>query len=148
MAWRENRSLTTRLRGAKLKQQASIEDINFRHPRQLDRGLIRSLSSCDWVRERHNIAVSGPSGIGKTFLCCALLEKACREGFTALYFRAEKFFRTLAVAYADGSFDRCFRSSHASTSWRSTIGGLLRWAIVNAGICWKSLKIATRLARP
>jgi DNA replication protein DnaC len=104
--WRENRSLAIRLRTAKLKQQASIEDINFRHPRQLDRGLIRSLSSCDWVRDRHNVAISGPSGIGKTFICCALLEKACREGFTTLYFRAEKFFRTLAVAYADGSFDK------------------------------------------
>jgi len=104
--WRKNRSLTTRLRQAKLKQQAAIEDINFRHPRRLERSLIRSLSACDWVRERHNIAVSGPSGIGKTFLCCALLEKACREGFTALYFRAEKFFRTMAVAYADGSFDK------------------------------------------
>jgi DNA replication protein DnaC len=104
--WRENHSLATRLRSAKLKQQASIEDINFRHPRQLDRSLIRSLSSCDWVRDRHNIAVSGPSGIGKTFICCALLEKACREGFTALYFRAEKFFRTLSMAYADGSFDK------------------------------------------
>jgi DNA replication protein DnaC len=94
------------LRSAKLKQQASIEDINFRHPRQLDRSLIRSLSSLGWVRDRHNIAVSGPSGIGKTFICCALLEKACREGFTALYFRAEKFFRTLSMAYADGSFDK------------------------------------------
>jgi DNA replication protein DnaC len=104
--WRENRSLATRLANAKLKQQASIEDINFRHPRQLDRSLIRSLAACEWVREHHNIAVSGPSGIGKTFLCCALLQKACREGFTALYFRAEKFFRTLAVAYADGSFDK------------------------------------------
>jgi len=104
--WRENRSLATRLRGARLKQQASIEDINFRHPRQLERSLIRSLTSCDWVRDRHNVAISGPSGIGKTFICCALLEKACREGFTTLYFRAEKFFRTLAVAYADGSFDK------------------------------------------
>ncbi len=104
--WRENRSLATRLRGAKLKQQASIEDINFRHPRQLDRGLIRSLSSCDWVRERHNIALTGPSGIGKTFICCALLEKACRSGFTTLYFGAEKFFRVMAIAYADGSFDK------------------------------------------
>jgi hypothetical protein len=75
--WRENR-----LRNAKLKQQASIEDISFRHPRQLDRSLIRSLSSCDWVRERHNVALSGPSGIGKTFICCALLEKVCRMKFS------------------------------------------------------------------
>jgi DNA replication protein DnaC len=104
--WRENRLLSSRLANAKLKQQASIEEINFRHPRQLDRSLIRSLASCDWVREHHNVAVSGPSGIGKTYLCCAFLQKACREGFTALYYRAEKFFRTLALAYADGSFDK------------------------------------------
>lgn len=104
--WRENRSLASRLHNAKLKQQASIEDINFRHPRHLDRGMIRALSSCDWVREHHNVAVSGPSGIGKTFICCALLEKACREGFTTLYFGAEKFFRTMAIAYVDGSFDK------------------------------------------
>jgi len=104
--WRENRALTTRLHNAKLKQQASVEDINFRHPRQLERSVMRSLSGCDWVRERHNIVIIGPSGIGKTFVCCALLEKACREGFSALYLPAEKFFRMLAIAYADGSFDR------------------------------------------
>jgi DNA replication protein DnaC len=126
--WRENRSLTTRLRGAKLKQQASIEDLNFRHPRQLDRSLMRSLSSCDWVREHHNIAVSGPSGIGKTFICCALLEKACRAGFTALYFRAEKFFRILAVAYADGSFDRVL-----SRLSRIDVLGIDDWGITPMG---------------
>jgi len=104
--WRENRSLSTRLRNAKLKQQASIEEINFRHSRQLDRSVMRSLSGCDWVRQHHNLALTGPSGIGKTYLCCALLEKACREGFSVLYFPAEKFFRTLALAYADGSFDK------------------------------------------
>jgi len=103
--WRESRSLAARLRSARLKQQASFEDINFRHVRQLDRALMRSLASCDFVRQHHNIAITGPSGIGKSFLCCALLEKACREGFSALYFGAEKFFRTLAMAYADGSFD-------------------------------------------
>jgi DNA replication protein DnaC len=104
--WRENQSLKTRLGNAKLKQRASFEDINYRHPRQLDRSVMRSLAGCDWVRERHNVVITGPSGIGKTFLCCALLEKACREGFSALYLSAEKFFRSLAVAYADGSFDR------------------------------------------
>jgi DNA replication protein DnaC len=104
--WRENRALTARLHNAKLKQQASFEDINFRHPRQLERNVIRSLSGCDWVREHHNVVITGPSGIGKTFVCCALLEKACREGFSALYLSAEKFFRVLAMAYADGSFDR------------------------------------------
>lgn len=128
--WRENHSLATRLRNAKLKQTASIEDINFRHPRQLDRSLIRSLSSCDWVRERHNIAVSGPSGIGKTFICCALLEKACREGFTTLYYRAERFFRTLAVAYADGSFDKVL-----SKLSRIDVLAIDDWGIAPMGDC-------------
>jgi len=104
--WRQNRAIATRLRQAHLKQPASIEDINYRHPRQLDRALLRSLASCDWVRQHHNITITGPSGVGKTYLCCALLEKACREGFTAAYYAAAKFFRQLAMADADGSFDR------------------------------------------
>lgn len=103
---RENRALARRLKNAHLKQPASIEDINFRHTRQLDRAQIRSLASCDWVRQHQNILITGPAGIGKTYLCCALLEKACREGYTVHYFRAPKFFRELTIAYVDGSFDR------------------------------------------
>jgi DNA replication protein DnaC len=68
--------------------------------------LLRNLASCDWVRHHHNITISGPSGVGKTYVCCALLEKACRQGFTAQYAAAGKFFRKLAIASADGSFDR------------------------------------------
>lgn len=104
--WRENRAVTTRLRGAGLKMPASMEDVNYRHPRQLERALMRSLASCDWVRQHHNITLTGPAGIGKTYLCCALLETACRQGFSAYYASAPKFFRQLALAYADGSFDR------------------------------------------
>ena len=104
--WRENRAAATRLRQARLKQPASLEDVNYRHPRQLDRALLRSLTSCDWVRQHHNLTLTGPSGVGKTYLCCALLEKACREGFTVHYAAAAKFFRQLAIASADGSFDR------------------------------------------
>jgi len=104
--WRENKTLTTRLRYAELKQQATIEDVNYRHVRQLDRSMIRGLSSCDWVRQGHNILITGPAGIGKTYLCCALLDNACRKGFTARYESAPKFFRQLGIAYADGSFDR------------------------------------------
>lgn len=104
--WRENRAIATRLRQARLKLAASMEDINYRHARQLDRSLVQSLASCDWIRQRHNITITGPAGIGKTYLCCALLEKACREGFTAYYAPASKFFRQLALAWGDGSFDR------------------------------------------
>jgi DNA replication protein DnaC len=104
--WRENRGVASKLRKARLKQPASIEDINYRHHRQLDRSLMRSLASCDWVKEHHNVTISGPSGIGKTYICCALLEQACRKGYTAYYASAPKFFRQLAIGYADGSFDR------------------------------------------
>lgn len=104
--WRENRSQAARLHNAHLKQQASIEDVNYRHHRQLDRSLMRSLSACNWVEQHQNIVITGPSGIGKTYICCALLDKACRLGYTALYFGAEKFFRHLMLAYADGSLDK------------------------------------------
>jgi len=104
--WRENRATATRLRQARLKLAAAIEDINYRHPRQLDRSLVSSLANCDWIRQRHNITITGPSGIGKTFVCCALMHNACRQGFTAYYAPASKFFRQLGAAWADGSFDR------------------------------------------
>jgi DNA replication protein DnaC len=104
--WRENRAVASRLRKARLKQPASMEDVNYRHHRQLDRALMRSLATCDWVKQHHNITISGPAGIGKTYLCCALLEQACRKGYTAYYASASKFFRQLAIGYADGSFDQ------------------------------------------
>lgn len=104
--WRENRAIATRLRRAHLKHSASMEDINYRHPRQLERAQMKNLATCDWVRQHHNVTISGAAGLGKTYICNALLDKACREGFSALYVPASKFFRQLAVAYADGSFDR------------------------------------------
>jgi DNA replication protein DnaC len=104
--WRENRAVASRLRKARLKVPASMEDINYRHQRQLDKSLMRSLASCDWVKQHHNITISGASGLGKTYLCCALLEQACRKGHTAYYASAPKFFRQLAIGYADGSFDQ------------------------------------------
>jgi DNA replication protein DnaC len=84
---RDNRRLTTRLRQAKLRQTACIEDIDYRHPRGFDKTLMARLATCQWVRERHNVLITGPTGIGKTWLGCALGHKACREGLTALYLR-------------------------------------------------------------
>jgi DNA replication protein DnaC len=102
--WRQNRALERRLRKAKLRHRASIEDLDFRTPRGLDRALRRSLTQDSaWVREHQNIFLLGPTGIGKSFLACALAEKACRDGFTALYTRAAQLFRDLALARADGS---------------------------------------------
>ena len=104
--WRENRALARRLRGAKLKERGVIEDINYQHPRQLDRKLVRSLITSDWVRQRHNLIFIGPTGIGKSWLACALAHKACRDGFTVLHKRTAELFRDLVVAHADGTFGR------------------------------------------
>jgi DNA replication protein DnaC len=103
-AWRQNRALARRLSQAKLRHRASVEDIDFRTPRRLDRSLLRSLSQDSaWVRQHQNVFLLGPTGIGKSFLACALAEKACRDGFTALYTRAPQLFRDLTLARADGS---------------------------------------------
>lgn len=104
--WRENRALERRLRGAKLKQKATIEDINYQHPRGLDRKLLRSLTRSEWVRQKQNILLLGPTGIGKSWIGCALAQKACRDGFTALNRRSSELFREMEVAHADGSIGR------------------------------------------
>ena len=100
----QNRALERRLTKAKLRHRASGEDLDFRTPRGLDRALVRSLlQDSAWVREHQNLFLIGPTGIGKSFLGCALAEKACRDGFTALYTRATQLFRDLTLARADGS---------------------------------------------
>jgi DNA replication protein DnaC len=101
--WRENRALARRLRAAKLKEQAVVEDINYQHARQLDRKLMRTLVSSNWVRQHLNILFIGPTGIGKSWLACALAQKACRDGFTVLHKRTSELCRELSMAHADGS---------------------------------------------
>ena len=102
----QNKALVRRLKNARFKLNASVEDIDYRHPRRLDRQLIRTLSGSDWVRFHHNLLVTGPCGVGKSYMACALAQKAVRDGFTALYVRAPRLFRDLAVARADGSFGK------------------------------------------
>src|SRR6266853_4057063 len=103
---RENRRLTTRLRQAKLRQTACIEDIDYRHPRGLDKALMARLVTCQWVRDRHNVFITGPTGIGKTWLGCALGHKACREGLTVLYLRLPRFLPELPIAKGDGRYGK------------------------------------------
>ena len=104
--WKENRALARRLRSARLKERGVIEDIDYQHPRGLDRKLIRTLSSSEWVRQKQNIVLTGPTGIGKSWLGCALTQKACRDGFLVLHQRINELFRELAVAHVDGSIGR------------------------------------------
>ncbi len=103
---RDNRSLKTRLRKAKLRQDAAIEDVDYRHRRGLDKSLVLSLASCQWMKEKRNLLITGPTGVGKTFLCCALAHKACREGYTALYLRLPRLCWDLLLAKGDGSYGK------------------------------------------
>jgi DNA replication protein DnaC len=104
--WKENRALARRLRAARLKERGVIEDIDYQHPRGLDRKLMRTLAASDWARQHQNILLLGPTGIGKSWLACALAQKACRDGFSVLHRRTAELFRELAVAHADGSIGR------------------------------------------
>ena len=101
---RENRRLNSRLRGARLRHNAALEDLDYRHPRGLDKGLIQSLASCQWAREHLNILITGPTGVGKTWLACALAHKACREGYSAQYLRLTRLLRELMIAKGDGRY--------------------------------------------
>lgn len=102
--WRQNLALERRLRYAKLKGNACVEDIDYRASRGLDRTLMRSLANdSGWVGRHENIFLVGPTGVGKSWLACALAQKACRDGYLVLYTRAAALFRDLAIARADGS---------------------------------------------
>jgi len=103
---RENRRLSSRLRRARLKHNAALEDIDYRHPRGLDKSLIQSLASCRWVTEHLNILITGPTGVGKTWLACALAQKACREGHSALYLRLPRLLQDMAIAKGDGRYPK------------------------------------------
>lgn len=103
-SWRANEALKQRLHRAKLGSRSVVEDIDFRAPRGLDRQMIRALTeSSGWAGRHENVFVIGPTGVGKSFLACALAQKACRDGYSALYLRATVLFRELALARADGS---------------------------------------------
>ncbi len=110
MTERDNRRLKTRLRKARLKQNASIEDIDYRHARGLDRSLITELANCQWIRQHLNILITGPTGVGKTWIACALSQKACREGYTAQYLRLSRLLQEMSIAKGDGSYAKMLTS--------------------------------------
>jgi DNA replication protein DnaC len=105
----ENRSLTARLRRARLGQQAAIEDLDLRTSRGLDRSLIASLSTCHWIRSHHNVLITGPTGVGKSYLACALGQQSCREGLSVLYHRLGRLFSELGIARGEGRYLRVLK---------------------------------------
>lgn len=105
--WRDGKRLARLLKAAKLKvNSACIEDIDWRGSRGLDRNLVTALAGGDWLRHGHNVLITGATGVGKTWLACALAQQAARSGFTVLYVRAPRLLEELRVAHGDGSFGR------------------------------------------
>lgn len=103
---RLDRRLKNRLLQAKLKQQACLEDIDYQSHRGLDKALVHSLHDCQWVKKHLNILITGPTGVGKSWIACALAQKACREGYSALYQRLPRLFQELPLAKGDGSYSK------------------------------------------
>jgi DNA replication protein DnaC len=104
---RENKRLARLLKEAKLRlSQACVEEIDYPPRRELDKAVVRQLATCRWVQEHQNVIVTGATGVGKTFVACALAQQACRKGFSATYRRSTRLFDELALARADGSYVR------------------------------------------
>jgi DNA replication protein DnaC len=106
---RSNRQLIARLRHARLRQRAVIEDIDYRAPRGLDRTLFQRLIAGDWITAPQNLIIEGPTGVGKSWLACALGNKACRDNRSVLYQRVPKLFADLALARGDGRYPRLMK---------------------------------------
>lgn len=103
---RQDRRQTQLLRRAKLRLPASIEDLDFRSPRGLDRSVVLRLATCDWIRHNQVVLITGATGTGKTYLTCALAQAACRQGLSSRYFRLPHLIDELARARADGSYPK------------------------------------------
>ena len=103
---RQSRRLTRRLQEAKLPLAATVEDIDYTTARGLDRALIRTLAEGRWLHEHQATLITGPAGVGKTYIASALGNAACRQGFTARYYRVSRLLSDLGIARADGSYPR------------------------------------------
>ena len=107
---RETKRLQSRLKKAKLRQSASLEDIDFRQPRGLDKSLVMKLADCQWISKHQNLIVTGPTGAGKSYLACAFAQKACREGYNTSYVRMSRLFEDLGLAKGDGRYSKILAS--------------------------------------
>jgi DNA replication protein DnaC len=109
-ALRHDKRFTSRLRAARLRQQAAVEDVDYRSPRGLDRALFQKLAEGDWIKGHDNLILVGPTGVGKSWLAAALGHKACRDNQSVLYQRVPRLFEDLALGRGDGRHPRLLRS--------------------------------------
>ena len=101
---RANRRLHNRLRQAGLKQQACVEDINFKSSRGLNKSEVLELGTCRWIKEHRNLIITGATGVGKSYLACALGHRACLEGHRVRYERVSRLLMNLGIGRGDGSY--------------------------------------------
>jgi len=116
---RYQRRLRARLRYARLRHQACIEDVDYRAARGLDRSLFQALIAGRWIEEAQNLIIEGPAGVGKSWLACALGQKACRDNRSMLYQRISRMFADLALARGDGRYPRLMRGGKLPPTQRS-----------------------------
>jgi DNA replication protein DnaC len=117
---RDSRRLATRLKAAKLRYPAAVEDVDFRSPRGLNRAVVLELAGAGWVAHHHNLVITGPTGVGKSFLACALANAALRQGHTAYYARTPGCSTTSPWAGPTAATPACWASSGGCPCWPST----------------------------
>jgi len=106
MTMRDDKRMVNRLRMAKLRLNACVEDLDFSQPRGMDKSVVMSLASCRWIGTHDNCLIVGPTGAGKSYLACALGQRACREGYRVLYLRFPRLLEELALSKVDGRYLR------------------------------------------
>lgn len=107
--FRQERDVKKRLDKAELRETACLEDINYRHPRKLDRSVMQRLGTCQWIKNHQNVLITGATGLGKTWIACALANQACREGYSTKYVRVSRLLQDLQIARADGRYTKALR---------------------------------------
>ena len=119
--WKEDCRLQRYLKNAKLKLNACVEDIDYKASRGIDQSVMMKLITCDWIRKHQNIIITGPTGAGKTFIACALANKACREGYRSFYIRSPRFSYQMSLARGDGSYGNVINKLSKAHVLRLTI---------------------------
>jgi len=135
---RHQRRLKTRLQQAGFQQHAAFEDVDFKSPRGLDKALLLTLASCQWIEQHHNCLITGPTGVGKSWIATALAHKACREGYTARYLRLPASPSTYSLPKATAAIPLGSNSSPASMSSSSTTGDFPPSMKLDNATSWRS----------